>query len=119
MVNANMMSHRKLLLSLAAALFFSNALAYDFPIENRWKATVVGTPPDYRAELPEKIPLKKRRIEILDREVPEALWHDQQLRYSYALQKDPAPLVFMISGTGGYLRLHQDVLRSPAQAWLQ
>jgi hypothetical protein len=100
MVNANMMSYPKLLLSVAAALFFSNALAYDFPIENRWKATVVGTPPGYRAELPEKIPLKKRRIEILDREVPEALWHDQELRYSYALQKDPAPLVFLIAGTG-------------------
>ena len=100
MVNANMMSYRKLLLGLAAALLSSNALAYDFPIENRWKATVVGTPPGYRAELPEKIPLKKRRIEIFDREVPEALWHDQELRYSYALQKDPAPLVFLIAGTG-------------------
>jgi len=73
---------------------------YDFPIENRWKATVVGTPPAYRAELPEKIPLKKRRIEIFDREVPEALWFDQELRYSYALQKGAAPLVFMIAGTG-------------------
>ena len=61
-----MKPYQKLLLSIAAALFASNALAYDFPIENRWKATVVGTPPGYRAELPEEIPLKKRRIEIFD-----------------------------------------------------
>ena len=95
-----MKSRSRLFLLFLGVFLFSNALAYGFPIENRWKATVVGTPPGYRAELPEKIPLKKRRIEIFDREVPEALWFDQQLRYSYALQKDPAPLVFLIAGTG-------------------
>ena len=95
-----MKSYSKLLFWLIGVLFVTGAPAYDFPIENRWKATVVGTPPEYRAKLPEEIPLKKRRIEIFDREVPEALWHDQELRYSYALQKDPAPLVFLIAGTG-------------------
>ena len=90
---------------LLAALWLStgwaSADAYDFPIDNKFLATVVGTPPEFRADLPKKIPLKKRSITIFeDREVPEALWFDRELRYSQALQKGPAPLVFLIAGTG-------------------
>src|SRR5210317_1997530 len=57
--------------------------SYDYPFDNSYLATVLGTPEKYRAELPETIPLKKRRIKIFDRDVPEALWYDQELRYSY------------------------------------
>ena len=90
---------------LLATVWFSTAWAsadvYDFPIDNKFLATVVGTPPGFRAELPKKIPLKKRSITIFeDREVPEALWYDAELRYSETLQKGPAPLVFLIAGTG-------------------
>ena len=46
-----------LLAMLWAITVWASADAYEFPIENRWKATVIGTPSDYRAELPEKIPL--------------------------------------------------------------
>jgi hypothetical protein len=74
--------------------------SYDYPFDNTYLATVLGTPEEYRAELPEEIPLKKRKIQVFDREVPEALWFDEELRYSYALQKGPAPLVFLIAGTG-------------------
>ncbi len=74
--------------------------SYDFPFENPFVATVLGTPQEYRAELPERIPLRKREMEIFDRDVPEPLWFDERLRYSYALQRGPAPLVFLIAGTG-------------------
>ena len=74
--------------------------SYDFPFDNPFVATVVGTPPEYRAELPEKIPMKRRSITIFDREVPDAVWFDKDLRYFQALQKGPAPLVFLIAGTG-------------------
>jgi predicted alpha/beta-fold hydrolase len=81
---------------------WASADAYDYPFDNPWVATVVGTPSDYRAALPEKIPVQRGEIEVFsDREVPEALWYQEKLRYSYALQKGPAPLVFLIAGTGG------------------
>ncbi len=48
---------------LLAAVWLSTGWAspevYDFPIDNKFLATVVGTPPEYRAELPKKIPLKQ------------------------------------------------------------
>jgi len=74
--------------------------SYDYPFDNAYLATVLGTPEKYRAELPKEIPLKKSKIKIFDRDVPDALWYDQELRYSYALQKQAAPLVFLIAGTG-------------------
>lgn len=74
---------------------------YGYPIDNKYLATVLGTPPEYRAELPKEIPLDKRHITIFkDREVPEFLWYDRELRYFVALQDKPAPLVFLIAGTG-------------------
>lgn len=74
---------------------------YGFPIDNKWLATVVGTPEAYRADVPEDIPIKNRRITIFeDREVPDPLWFDRELRYFQVLQKGPAPLVFLIAGTG-------------------
>ena len=64
-----MKPQNRLFLLFLGVFFFSNALAYGFPIENRWKSKVLGKPPDNRAELPEKITQKKRHIEIIDREV--------------------------------------------------
>jgi len=80
---------------------WASADSYEFPIDNKFLATVVGTPPELRAALPAKIPLKRRSIRIFeDREVPEAFWFDEKLRYFQVLQKEPAPLVFLIAGTG-------------------
>jgi hypothetical protein len=74
---------------------------YGYPITDRFVATVVGTPVEFEADLPKKIPFKKRRIEIFpDRTPPDALWYGKELIYSVALQKDEAPLIFLIAGTG-------------------
>jgi hypothetical protein len=51
---------------------------YGYPITDRWQATVIGTPEQFKADLPDTIPKKKRRITIFeDREVPEPLWFDK------------------------------------------
>ncbi len=87
-----------LLLSTVATATVEN---YGYPITDRFVATVVGTPVAYEADLPKKIPFKKRRIEIFpDRTLPDVLWYGQELIYSEALQKHKAPLIFLIAGTG-------------------
>lgn len=88
--------------SLIALLLHASAQAYDYPFDDPFVATVVGTPLEYQADLDVRVPLKRRSIEIFpDREIPDVFFYDKKLRYSYALQKGPAPLVFLIAGTGG------------------
>ena len=74
---------------------------YDDPITDRFVATVVGTPLGYEADLPKSIPFKKRRLEVFpERELPDLIWYGRDMIYSEALQKKPAPLIFLIAGTG-------------------
>ena len=75
---------------------------YAYPLQNPYVATVIGTPQRFKAALPENIPMKSARLTVFEeRETPDALWYEEGLRYSYALQKGAAPLVFLIAGTGG------------------
>jgi predicted alpha/beta-fold hydrolase len=87
---------------LSAVLLPASAPAYDYPFDDPFVATVVGTPSEFRPEMVVTVPLKRRSIKIFpERETPELLFYDDKLRYSYAFQKGPAPLVFIIAGTGG------------------
>jgi pimeloyl-ACP methyl ester carboxylesterase len=77
------------------------AFAYDYPITDPFLATVVGTPPQYRADVPKRIPLRVRRLPAEPgRQIPNVLWYGTRLEYSYARQKGPAPLIYLIAGTG-------------------
>jgi hypothetical protein len=91
-----------LLVSFAA---FASATAtvenYGYPIQDRFVATVVGTPEGYEAELPKAIPMKKRWLNVFpERHLPDLIWYGQEMIYSEALQDRPAPLIFLIAGTG-------------------
>ena len=80
------------------------AASYDYPLDNAYAATVVGTPRQYQAPLPKKIRIKTLELPVFEnRRIPELLWYSQHLRYSLAYQKQRAPLIFIIAGTGaGY-----------------
>jgi hypothetical protein len=86
---------------LMATLCWGATEDYGYPIKDKYVATVVGTPSEYHADLPDKIPFHTRRVTIFpDREVPDAFFYDEKLLYSEALQKKAAPLIFLIAGTG-------------------
>ena len=73
---------------------------YAYPFKDRWLSTVVGTPAQLQPELPGN-PLRQRRIQIFeDRQVPDVIWWNQEMRYSAALQRGDAPVMFLIAGTG-------------------
>ncbi len=90
-----------LCLLMLSSLVSATVENYGYPITNRYVATVVGTPEDMKADLPAKIPFRKRRMEIFpDRTPPDVLFYGEKFIYSEALQKDKAPLIFLIAGTG-------------------
>ncbi|MGH6898335.1 MAG: alpha/beta hydrolase [Geminicoccaceae bacterium] len=74
---------------------------YGYPFADPYEATVIGTPDEYRADLPAKIPVQLRELLALrGREVPDIFWYNATLGYSLAAQPGPAPLVFILPGTG-------------------
>ncbi|HED18458.1 MAG TPA: alpha/beta hydrolase [Gammaproteobacteria bacterium] len=76
--------------------------SYGYPFDDPFVATVVGTPEADRARFDVDVPTKRDSLTIFkDRKVPDFLFYEAKLRYSYALQKKAAPLVFLIAGTGG------------------
>jgi len=94
---------RRLLILVATAglLVAGQTGAYDFPFEDPLLATVVGTPSQYQADLPEDAPRKTLELTIKPPgKIPEIFWYDRVLRYSFLKQKQPAPLIFVIAGTG-------------------
>ena len=89
------------LLTSASALAATEE--YTFPFTDPLVATVVGTPPDDRAEPKPIRGVNVTRMELNvfeDREKPEAFWYDRGLRSAVVAQDHKAPLIFLIAGTG-------------------
>ncbi|HEY9036106.1 MAG TPA: hypothetical protein VIM96_05275 [Pseudomonadales bacterium] len=72
---------------------------YHYPIDDKYDATVIGTPPEFSAVVSKKTPVKVHTIKSIGN-VPDLFWYDDGLQFSTALQKHKAPLVFNIAGTG-------------------
>ena len=91
--------------SLFATVCIGQAASYDYPISDPIEATIISTPEADMAILPKKIRVKQYlAFDVFpDREVPEVFWYNEKLRYAVAYQKEKAPVIFMIAGTGaGY-----------------
>ena len=92
-------------LLLATLLLNGPVFAYGFPIQNPYEATVVGTPPDvkYTWEKPRKPEPKLLKINF-DKDlsgIPLAkTFGIADLKLLFAQQKEAAPLIFVIAGTG-------------------
>ena len=92
-----------LLWALICLLLFSvsSAGAYNYPFDDRYVATVLSTPAEYAEVLPAEVPVKIETINMFpERKVPGILWNLEEMRYSYIKQDGPAPLIFLIAGTG-------------------
>lgn len=99
---------RRFILFVLAWLLFSTTPAiasapkpYFFPFVNPYAATVMETPPAYQAETPKDIPVKVFRVyPFPDRTMPDVFWYKDGLTCSLVKQKQKAPLIFLIAGTG-------------------
>lgn len=74
---------------------------YDYPLKDPLVSTIIGTPSELEAKLPEKIDYKLMALKVFpDRVPPDVFWYQRELRYSLSYQKVKAPLIFVIAGTG-------------------
>jgi hypothetical protein len=74
---------------------------YDYPFKDPLQATVIGTPAPFAADLAEDIPIEVREVQPFpERPIPEVFWYTRTLEFAFSPQPGPAPLVFIIPGTG-------------------
>ncbi len=102
------------LLILVSAIYFqAKSEAYDYPLLNEYAATIIGTPEEYKAMLPDNIRIRNMKLTVFrDREIPEVFWYEDKLRYSLVYQKVKAPLIWIIAGTGaGYNASKMQILQ--------
>lgn len=74
---------------------------YGYPIPGSYEATILGTPAKLMPELPAKIRARKLVLDVIpERQKPPIFFYDQGLLCMFAYQKQRAPLVFLIAGSG-------------------
>lgn len=106
------LSRAAVLLGSLALGFVGSALArdvnpasYGFPLNNPFEATIATTPPELRPVLPDDADIHQSDYAVKLRperefELPDNFWPVKKLHYRLARQDHPAPLVFIIAGTG-------------------
>ena len=86
-----------------------------YPITNPFLATIVGTPPQLVWPVSEETAVRQTDLAVRvlpERELPPVLSRYQDLHYRLAWHDEPAPLVFIIAGTGtGYDSPRLDYLK--------
>ena len=89
-------------LSPEATILAKDAPIYDYSIENPYAATVIGMPPDKKVDLTAIAKPDEETITVFsDRKIPGGYWYEKGLHYGQLLQKKPAPLIYVVAGTGG------------------
>ena len=83
------------------------ATTYQFPLTNAFEATIAGTPSALRPVLPDDADIKQRDYSLRlrpEREftLPSNFWPVKTFQYRLAKQTGPAPLIFIIAGTGAH-----------------
>ncbi len=99
------MKHLKLLLVISVVLLpvFSQAAdgGYSYPFPGPYGATILGTPPQLKPELPKEVPSKELVLELIpELKKSDVFFYDNGLRCTFAYLDKKAPLVFLIAGTG-------------------
>ncbi|TBV08159.1 alpha/beta fold hydrolase [Phytopseudomonas dryadis] len=84
-----------------------DAQSYGYPLTNPFEATIATTPPELRPTLLEDADIRQKDYQVRLRperefELPDNFWSVTKLRYRLAEQKGPAPLIFIIAGTGAH-----------------
>jgi hypothetical protein len=99
-------SYARMIRTITAAFALSlvawtPARAYDYPVKDPFVATVLGTPEELQYPVPERVDARRKELRRYpERELPSAFWDQTWMYYGVAPQKQRAPLIFVIAGTG-------------------
>ena len=94
---------KKLLNKIVLFLILSlTAFSYNFPIDDSYSATIIGSATMMTPGVSENIPLKVYEIQIKDKkDIPDVFWYASKFKFSFSKQKNKkAPLIFVLAGTG-------------------
>ena len=94
---------KKILNKIVLFLILSlTAFSYNFPIDDPYSATIIGSATMMTPGVSENIPLKVYEIQIKDKkEIPDVFWYASKFKFSFSKQKNKkAPLIFVLAGTG-------------------
>ena len=78
------------------------AFSYNFPIDDPYSATIIGSATMMTPGVSENIPLKVYELQIKDKkDIPNVFWYASKFKFSFSKQKNKkAPLIFVLAGTG-------------------
>jgi len=78
------------------------AFSYNFPIDDPYSATIIGSATMMTPGISENIPLKVYSIQIKDKkDISDIFWYASKFKFSFSKQKNKkAPLIFVLAGTG-------------------
>ena len=94
---------KKLLSKIILFLILSlTVFSYNFPIDDPYSATIIGSATMMTPGVSENIPLKVYEIQIKDKKgIPDVFWYASKFKFSFSKQKNKkAPLIFVLAGTG-------------------
>ena len=94
---------KKILSKIVLFLILSlTAFSYNFPIDDPYSATIIGSASMMTEGVSENIPLKVYEIQIKDKkDIPDVFWYASKFKFSFSKQKNKkAPLIFVLAGTG-------------------
>lgn len=80
-------------------LISSYTFSYNFPMKDPYTATIIGSSTLMTPNVSEKVPTKVYDIKIKEK-VPEIFWYAENFKFSLTAQKEEAPLIFVLAGTG-------------------
>ncbi len=83
-------------------LVFSNLFGeYKYPFKNPYMATILGSSTLMTDGVSEAVPTKVYKVKLPNsKEPPENLWYNGKFEFSLVHQKEKAPLIFLLAGTG-------------------
>ncbi len=94
---------KKLLSKIVLFIILSlTAFSYNFPIDDPYSATIIGSATMMTPGVSENIPLKVYELQIKDKkDIPDVFWYASKFKFSFSKQKNKkAPLIFVLAGTG-------------------